>query len=332
MLHTSSNRNLTVSQIFTAWLGSILLFLLLFSSYRAIGRASDFESFRAEYFGKYSSSRDPVFLPILVPLANRPEYFEQIIEALNHAADSLQKTIVIFSQDGRDPEIYALCNKLDKKIARIHVYHTRPWFGIPSLKDNEYATSDNVFTLLKLAFEVIKPEGIIMLESDVLPSRDFYDFFKWMVHCQVEQFEKYEGKENVPFGAFNLQNVFTFNGFRMDSVESDRLMRRVTFPDKFMVWGWAMSKIRWPLVSRDFTAFHNWDYRMDEIRKENNFYCLTPYLSRTRHIGLKGVNFQLKADDPVFKKWMSIYLADDTMEYVGLPQISFNPFQFSDTN
>jgi hypothetical protein len=97
-------------------------------------------------------------LPILIPLANRPEYFSQVVEALNSAA-GLEDALVVFSQDGNDAEIHDLAmRQLKRPKHKIHLWHRRPWFGIPSLKDNEYATTDNVYSLLSFAFDVLKVE------------------------------------------------------------------------------------------------------------------------------------------------------------------------------
>ena len=95
-------------------------------------------------------------LPILIPLANRPEYFSQVVRALNGAA-GLENAVVVFSQDGHDADIYDLAmNQLVQPQKKIHLWHRRPWLGIPSLKDNEYATTDNVYSLLSFAFDELK--------------------------------------------------------------------------------------------------------------------------------------------------------------------------------
>ncbi len=82
-------------------------------------------------------------LPILIPLATRPEYFRQVVAALNNAT-GLKDSLVVFSQDGNDPEITDLAlNQLQQPANKLHLWHHRPWFGLPSLKDNEYGNTFN---------------------------------------------------------------------------------------------------------------------------------------------------------------------------------------------
>jgi hypothetical protein len=70
--------------------------------------------------------------------------------------------------------------------------------------------------------------GAIILESDVVPSHDFYEFFQW-VHQHVLRDPKYRDK------------VFTINGFNMESAAENDLYELKA--DRFTVWGWSMSEV-----------------------------------------------------------------------------------------
>ena len=48
-------------------------------------------------------------------------------------------------------------------------------FCFPSLKASDYATSDNLHSLWEIGFDVLGFRDIIMMESDILPSVDFYN-------------------------------------------------------------------------------------------------------------------------------------------------------------
>jgi hypothetical protein len=244
-------------------------------------------------------------LPILIPLANRPEYFSQVVAALNNAT-GLENAVIVFSQDGHDPVIYDLAmRQLKQPKVKLHLWHQRPWFGLPSLKDNEYATTDNVYSLLSFAFDVLKAPGAIILESDVVPSHDFYNFFHF-TYSKILRKDIYQ------------KQVFTINGFNMQSVRPDKYQQEKYFrfhADRFMVWGWSMGEFMWPLVKKNFATFHNWDHQMQRMREENNLVSLTPEVARTKHVGLKGVNFQIGEDDPIFKKWMAVFIPDAPVDF-----------------
>ncbi len=38
-------------------------------------------------------------------------------------------------------------------------------------------------------------------------------------------------------------------------------------------------------------------------------------ISRTKHVGLKGVNFEVGENDPTYRKWMGVYLPDEPLDY-----------------
>lgn len=101
------------------------------------------------------------------------------------------------------------------------------------------------------------------------------------------------------------QSLFTVNGFNMDSRSRSNPLHFTE--DRFVVWGWMMTRARWPLVKRDFTWFGNWDHQMQKIRQDNNLVSFTPDLSRTKHIGMKGINF--KVEDPSAESvWARVYI------------------------
>eukprot|EP00455_Lapot_gusevi_P013693 TRINITY_DN16739_c0_g1_i1.p1 TRINITY_DN16739_c0_g1~~TRINITY_DN16739_c0_g1_i1.p1 ORF type:complete len:362 (-),score=40.36 TRINITY_DN16739_c0_g1_i1:166-1251(-) len=245
-------------------------------------------------------------LPILIPLANRPEYFSQVVKALNEAPN-LDDALVIFSQDGHDHTIYDLAiNQLKRPEKKIHLWHRRPYFGIPSIKDNEYATSDNVYSLLYYAFEILKAPGAIILESDVVPAQDFYRYFQW-VHKNILRNPQYKDR------------IFTVNGFNMTSRKGGDWM--TLHPAGFTVWGWTMVDTMWPTVRDGFTKFHNWDHRMEALRKEIGRVSLTPEIARTKHIGYQGINFNLKEGD---ESWAAVYISTDPQDQLPYDEATPN--------
>jgi hypothetical protein len=98
-------------------------------------------------------------------------------------------------------------------------------------------------------------------------------------------------------------SLFTINGFQMNS-RKDSDPKTFT-EDGFVVWGWMMTQARWPIVKDEFTWFGNWDHQMQKIRQDHQWKSLTPELSRTKHIGMKGINFNVESDDSV---WSRVYI------------------------
>jgi hypothetical protein len=62
------------------------------------------------------------------------------------------------------------------------------------------------------------------------------------------------------------------------------------------------------LVRANFAWFHNWDHQMQAMRRRHQLVSLTPLIARTKHVGLKGVNFNLDSNDPSVKKWLDVYI------------------------
>ena len=145
--------------------------------------------------------------------------------------------------------------------------------------------------------------GAIILESDIVPSVDFYEFFQW-THRTVLRDSRYASK------------VFSVNGFNMDSVADGDLFELK--PDRFTVWGWSMSESMWPRVKQHFAIFHNWDHQMQNIRQQFNLVSLTPTVARTKHIGIKGVNFEISEQDPLVQRWLSLHIPKNGTNFVDI--------------
>ena len=58
--------------------------------------------------------------------------------------------------------------------------HLVSFMGIPSLfARTDAPTAGNVYSLLSLAFDYARVADAIVLESDLVPSPDFYGYMKW---------------------------------------------------------------------------------------------------------------------------------------------------------
>jgi hypothetical protein len=64
----------------------------------------------------------------------------------------------------------------------------------------------------------------------------------------------------------------------------------------------------WPIVKQHFASFHNWDHQMQRIREQFDLVSLTPSVGRARHVGIKGVNFEINEQDPLVAKWLHMHV------------------------
>ncbi|ORY00928.1 nucleotide-diphospho-sugar transferase [Basidiobolus meristosporus CBS 931.73] len=231
------------------------------------------------------------FLPILMPVCDRPEYLKEVLDALakNHDID---KTVLVVSQDGNNKEVEALINNVTLPSRVVHLRHIRPYLSIPSyIHTNEYATAANVKFLLEFAFDYLKAPGAIVLESDLKPSVDMYNYFNWAFQ-KILKNPRYS-------------HVLNINSFNMDSRE-DSDPYTLT-PAEFTVWGWCTAADRWPLLKEKWTKFGNWDINVQEnIRIPHRMVSMTPLLARVKNIGRIGINFDISEED--FYEWDEVYI------------------------
>lgn len=91
-------------------------------------------------------------IPVLVPCFGRPSYLQEVIQHLE-AASNISNTVVIFSQDGANPEVTRLIQTANLP-HKLHLRHRQPYFGIPSwFIRTDAPTAAHVLFLLRFAFE-----------------------------------------------------------------------------------------------------------------------------------------------------------------------------------
>lgn len=216
----------------------------------------------------------------------------------------LSQSVLVFSQDGSRRDIEAIIASIDFAPV-IHLRHTPPYLGIPSLiYRTDAPTASNVHFLLRFAFEHIRVEGAIVLESDIELGVDGFDFFRWALAA-------------VGADAALRSSVFTVNGYYSASAPTNDLHTFTTDEFGFMVWGWLCPAWSWPEISAGWTWFANWDITLEEsVRRPSGKVSLSPLVSRSRHIGMEGINFN--AQDPAeIAKWEGLYLTTQPTSFVG---------------
>ena len=281
-----------------AIIGAVVSLVLLGSAVRAVSQAVELERAAARFreLGIPAST-----IPILIPVYSRPEYFRSVLEALRKNSH-ISESVLVISQDGAVPEITALIQAVDFA-PTIHVRHSPPYLGIPSwFIRTDVPTASNVHFLLRCAFEYLHVPAAVILEADIELSVDGYDYFRW-AHAQV-------------MASPDLRTrVLTVNGFTETSSETGDPFAFNAAKPGFMVWGWLCPNTSWPVIRRHWTWFHNWDITLEEYaRRGTGRVSLAPVVSRTRNIGMQGINFNVQ-DAAEQQRWLSHYTPQAAIDY-----------------
>ncbi|KAK9711851.1 Alpha-1,6-mannosyl-glycoprotein 2-beta-N-acetylglucosaminyltransferase [Basidiobolus ranarum] len=209
------------------------------------------------------------FLPLLVPVSDNAEYLKQLIAALLKM-ENLNKTIVVFSQEGNNKEVESIIEKIPSEMEILYLHHVRPFFSISSLFETKwFPSAGNVEFLLSFAFDSMKAPGAIVLQSDLLPSSDMYNYFEWAFETILQN----------P----NFSNVLNINGFNKDPYT----MKDIYYltPDRFKPRGWCVSAEKWPLLQGQWTKAGNWGYNIENnVRIPHHMVSLTPMVARVRSV------------------------------------------------
>jgi hypothetical protein len=239
-------------------------------------------------------------VPILIPVYSRPHYLRRVLASLERSSH-ISDSVLVFSQDGFSPEISELIEGVSFAPV-IKLSHSPPYFGIPSLFIRTDApTAANVFFLLRFAFDYAKVDAAVVLESDIELSVDGFDFFRW-AYRQVDSSPDLRHR------------VLTINGFNEASdPAADVLAFNVSTPG-FMVWGWCAPHFSWPLIKSQWTWFHNWDITLEGARRRSGKLSLAPLVSRTKNIGMSGINFNVQDVDEQ-AKWLGLYTPQEPIFY-----------------
>ncbi len=235
---------------------------------------------------------------VLMPVCGRPDYLRQVLERLR-ACEGIERHWIVFSQDGRNAAVSDLIREWRKSHpASMHMVHARPYFALPNLLGGlglrrEYLISANVYSLLRLAFDRLGADWVIVLEDDLVPARDFLSFFR-TAHEQLLSARSADDRMLAVCGWSN----WNFSRSVADAEADPDLLYEVRLT-RFNSWAWAIDKRRWPLAQTIWwTYFVAWDGAFQRLRERTGLLCATPLISRVRNIGMQGVNFREAPDRP----------------------------------
>lgn len=282
-----------------AVIGVVALLALLGAAARAILQAVELEGAAARY---RALGLPATTVPILIPVYSRPEYFRKMLAALRRNS-RISEAVLVVSQDGAVPEISALIEAVDFAPV-IHLRHAPPYLGVPSwFVRTDAPTASNVHFLLRFAFDFAFVPAAVVLEADIELSPDGYDFFRW-AHAQVLASPDLRAR------------VLTVNGYtETSSAAGDPFAFNASTPG-FMVWGWLCPNSSWPSIKEGWTWFANWDITLEQHRRSTGRVSLAPLVSRTRNIGMQGINFNVH-DAAEQQRWLTHYTPQAPIAYDG---------------
>ncbi len=253
----------------------------------------------------------PCPYPILMPVYGRPHYLRKVLQALAGVKD-IDKTILIISQDGSHTEVAAMIRQINFTHTII-IQHTRPFLGILAyFWDSLVAASTNIHFLLEFAFSKTPARGAIVLEDDLVPSEDFFNYFRWSFEYVLTD------PKVLSVTGFNIDSRMVAEAnYHPQNYPYDLVENKENDRAKFSGWSWSITRGQWQQVRKRW-SFASWDIGLDALQRQLGLISYKPVLSRVRNIGMQGgINFTEAEDNP---KWRSIFIAGQSYEYREAPR------------
>ncbi len=229
---------------------------------------------------------------LVLPVFNRPAYLRQVLSGLE-ASPLLDSFPTIVSQDGSHDEVRRLVREFAGRHGCVTIArHFRSFFplflGAAHPSFGEAGTSDHVFFLVREAFgrsEAVR--AVAVLEDDVWPCPDFLPFVRWAARHLLH-------REHSGVGIVLAHN----DASRVKAGEAGNLTYRMARSARFQSRGWIVSRSAWGEIARRWTLFGSWDIHLIErvLPDIGVVKVVGPLLSRTRHVGATGTNYDLSPE------------------------------------
>lgn len=200
-------------------------------------------------------------IPIIMPTYNRPQYLVQVLEGLSKC-ESLDKFYIITSEEPGQPLVSKLFNKVNFIEIRRYV--------------NKAKLGCNANISSAITRELKNNERVVVLEDDIIPGRDFLNYFLW-------GFENLNPKEMAVIAAYN-------SGREDSPIEQLSIVHKYKW---FHPWGWGTWKKTWDdfykLNKENLNRTESWDSQFQKyLLSHDSYYELQPEISRSQNIGEIG--------------------------------------------
>ena len=226
---------------------------------------------------------------VVVPCFTRAHYLDRVLKGLE-ANPNFASTIVILSQDGTDPDVTELLDQFTSKHSKQvrWIRHARQPLALLGFCHRTFAeagTSDHMRFVIDLAFRWLDVDCVSVLEDDIWPSPDFYAFSEFACRAAKK----------------NSDSVLLVNAHHHDSssainADSLHVLERTSFAPR----GWIVARESWNVnLEPRWTLFGGWDIQINKrvVPSLQNKAVFGPLISRTRHIGAKGVNYEMSQEE-----------------------------------
>ena len=234
---------------------------------------------------------------ITISLYNRPEYTQQVLNALLKCDGIDEYNITIRAEpesDDKTKEVINIARSFKHKNAQLIINHKR------------LRCSGNIFSCMNHAFIQTSTRFNIHFEDDIVPSKDCLRYYEW---C-----DKY---------FYDQKNIGVVTSYQKNrTILKEDIPNVSQFVSKtlwFTPWGWATWRDRWTniigpqlydLITNRSIAYASWDKHVHDILTKEKLSQVFPFVSRTQNIGaLNGVH----CPGPEFHKkrqWTHLF-ADD---------------------
>ena|ERR1035437_426230 len=200
-------------------------------------------------------------IPIIMPTYNRPQYLKQVLSGL-YQCENIEQFEIYTSEEPNQPEVSSLFDQVDFiKVNR--------WINKEKLGCNINISSaiDRVF---KQGYE-----SLIVLEDDIVPGKDFLNFFLW-------GFNNKEIWSSVSvLAAYNKTNEVNNN------------LNIVKKRNWFTPWGWGTKDYVWNAFYKEHkeelqNSGVSWDSQFNNYILKNKICELYPVVGRSQNIGEVG--------------------------------------------
>lgn len=252
----------------------ILLSVLMFLSVPSISSRGNFLGIR----DKTNAFTTPKNVALVILSHDREEYFELCLKSVL-GTSALENIDIIVSMDHQPS--YKSLTKITTDL------HPNVAFMYNADSPADVTGPDKFGYHHKRVFERsfmdLKYENVIVLESDLIVSGDFVEYFLALRHLLVDP-KKSSPKDNSLW----CISAWNDNGMNYFSLDQNKVMRTDFFPGL----GWMIHRSTWTdilqPVWRDKTG--NYDWWLRELPQLNGKECLYPQVPRTHHISKYGTH------------------------------------------